>query len=215
MNKIELNAAKHVVATSRKMVDIGFVVGTWGNVSTRIDGNFVITPSGMCYGRLSPEDMVVVDVNGNVVTGNWAPSTDTLLHLEIYKARKDVNAIIHTHSVFASAVAVTRSKIPAIIEDLVQIVGGDVDVVAYVLPRTRELVKNVARKLSDKSAVLLANHGVVGVGTNLEEALRVCEIVEKSAKIFVYSKVLGDPGILSEGDIRHLREFFLSKYGQK
>lgn len=215
MGKKEVNAAKRVVATSKKMVDSGFVVGTWGNVSTRIAEKFVITPSGMKYDKLSPEDMVIVDMNGNVVEGKWNPSIETPLHAAIYKARKDVNGIVHTHSIFASAVAVARCKIPPIIEDLVQIVGGEVNVATYALPGTKELAENAVKVLSDKKAVLLANHGVVGVGRDLEEAFMVCEIVEKSAQIFIYSKMLGNPVILNVEDIKHLRKSFLTKYGQK
>jgi len=215
VNTEELSAAKRVVAACKKMVESGFVVGTWGNISTRIEGRFVITPSGMSYDKLSPEDMIIVDVNGNVVQGKWKPSTDTPLHVAIYKARKDVHAIVHTHSVFSSAVAVTGCGIPAIIEDLVQIVGGEVNVAAYAFPGTQEFAENAVKALSDRNAVLLANHGVVGVGRDLEEAFRVCEIVEKSAQILIYSKVLGNPIIIDKEDIKHLRKFFLMKYGQK
>lgn len=215
MSKEELNAAKRVVATSKKMVDRGFVVGTWGNVSTRIEEKFVITPSRMSYDKLSPEDMVIVDMYGNVIKGKWKPSIETPLHVAIYKARKDVNAIVHTHSIFASAVAVTRCGIPPIIEDLVQIVGGEVNIATYALPGTEELAGNAVKALSDKNAVLLANHGLIGVGRDLEEAFMICEIVEKSARIFIHSKVLGNPVILDREDIKYLRNFFLTKYEQK
>ena len=207
-----MDAAKRVVATSKRMVNCGFVVGTWGNVSTRIEEKFVITPSGMNYDKLSPKDMVIVDMDGNVVEGRWNPSIETPLHMAIYKARKDVNAIVHTHSIFASAVAVARCGIPPIIEDLVQVVGGEVNVATYALPGTKELAENVVKELSDKNAVLLANHGVVGVGRGLEEAFMVCEIVEKSAQILIYSKMLGNPVILNAEDVKHLRKFFLTRY---
>lgn len=215
MSKEELNAAKRVMATSKKMVDRGFVVGTWGNVSTRIEEKFVITPSRMSYDKLSPEDMVIVDMYGNVIKGKWKPSIETPLHVAIYKARKDVNAIVHTHSIFASAVAVTRCGIPPIIEDLVQIVGGEVNIATYALPGTEELAGNAVKALSDKNAVLLANHGLIGVGRDLEEAFMICEIVEKSARILIHSKVLGNPVILDREDIKYLRKFFLTKYEQK
>lgn len=215
MNKEELNAAKCVVATSKKMVDSGLVVGTWGNVSMRIEEKVVITPSGMSYSKLSPEDMVVVDIDGNVVKGKWKPSTDTSLHAMIYKARRDVTGIIHTHPIFASAIAVTRCGIPPIIEDLVQIVGGEINVAAYAPPGTKELAENAVKALSDRNAVLLANHGAVGVGRDVEEAFMVCKIVEKSAQILIYSKILGNPVILDGKDVKRLRKFFLTKYGQK
>lgn len=215
MSKEELNAAKRVMATSKKMVDRGFVVGTWGNVSTRIEEKFVITPSRMSYDKLSPEDMVIVDMYGNVIKGKWKPSIETPLHVAIYKARKDVNAIVHTHSIFASAVAVTRCGIPPIIEDLVQIVGGEVNIATYALPGTEELAGNAVKALSDKNAVLLANHGLIGVGRDLEEAFMICEIVEKSARILIHSKVLGNPVILDREDIKYLRKFFLTKYERK
>lgn len=215
MRKKEVDAAKLVVAAAEKMVDKGFVVGTWGNVSMRIERRFVITPSGMDYDKLNPEDMVVVDINGKVVGGKWKPSTETILHAAIYKSREDVNAIVHTHSVFASTVAVTRGGIPPIIEDLVQVVGGRVDVATYALPGTEELAQNGIRALSDKNAVLLANHGMIGVGKDFDEALTVCEVVEKSAQILIYSQMLGNPTILDREEVKYLRDFFLTRYGQK
>lgn len=213
MNKNELEIAKLVLETSKRMSDAGFVLGTWGNVSIRVNDKFVITPSGMAYSKMNPKDMVIVNIDGDVVEGKWKPSTETSLHATIYHARTDANAVLHTHSIFASAVAVTRSVIPPIVEDLVQIVGGSVEVAPYALSGTQELRQNVVELLSDRNAVLLANHGMVGIGKDVEEAWVVCEVVEKAARILVYSKILGTPVVLDDGEVKRLKDFFRSKYG--
>lgn len=215
MNDKELEAAKCVVNTSRKMSDKGFVVGSCGNASMRVEEKFVITPSGINYDKMKPEDMVVVGINGEIIEGKWKPSTETPLHAAIYNKRKDVGGILHTHSVFASSVAVTRGVIPPIIEDLVQIVGGKVDVAPYALAGTEKLKQNVLKALSDKKAALLANHGMVAVGKNLEEVWTVCKIVEKSARILVYSQMLGKPVILGSEEVKKLKNLFQTQYGQK
>lgn len=215
MKDRKLKAARQVVDACKKMCDTGFIVGTWGNVSMRVEKGFVITPSGMDYDKLNAGDMIVVDTTGKVVEGKWKPSTETPLHAAIYIAREDVNAILHTHSIFASSVAVTRCGISPIIEDLVQVVGGKVEVAKYALPGTERLKRNVVEALSEKNAVLLANHGMVGVGKDFEEAWIVCEIVEKSAQILIYSKILGNPIVLEEDEVKRLRNDFLTKYGQK
>lgn len=208
-----------IVATGYQLLDKSLVAGTWGNISasTETEGNNIIaiTPSGCNYRTLRPEDIVIVDQAGKVVEGELIPSSELPLHLAIYKVRPDIRAIVHTHSVFASACAVARKPIPAIIEDLVQIAGGSIDVADYALPGSSALAKHAVFALGDKNAVLLANHGVIGCGRTLAEAMMACELVEKGAQIYIYANQLGGAVELSKEDIETMHEFYLEHYRKR
>jgi L-fuculose-phosphate aldolase len=205
-----------IIAIGQTLLAKGLVAGTWGNVSARIPGTnlLAITPSGRNYNILAPEDIVIVDINGNKIRGG-EPSSELLLHLAIYSCRPEIKATVHTHSVFASACAVARRQIPPVIEDLVQVVGGEIPVAEYALPGTAELAQNAATALKDKQAVLLANHGMIGCGTTLGEALLVCELVEKAAQIYVYANLIGGAVSLSKEDVAVMHQFYQGKYRQR
>ena len=169
----------------------------------------------MNYEDITAEDIVTIGLEGEILEGSRKPSSEYLLHLEIYKNFKNINAVMHTHSTYASAFAVCREDIPPIIEDMVQIAGGSIRVAEYALPGTVELAQKVVKAMGDRNACLLANHGLTGMGRNIEEAYKVCLIVEKSAQIAYISKNLGEPFILSDKDIEIMREYYLNSYGQK
>ena len=208
---------KKVVETGKEMLSASMTVGTWGNISTRIDGEdlFAITPSGMDYQEIDPADIVIVDLEGNKVDGKRKPSVECHLHRYLYRARKDIKAVVHTHSVYASAMAAARKPIPGSMEDLVQIVGGSVDVAEYDLPGTEDVAQNAVKALGQKDGVLLANHGVVGVNRDLAGALKVCQIIEKSARITIAAQSVGGVVELSDDDIQFMRDFYLNSYGQE
>jgi L-fuculose-phosphate aldolase len=212
-----MSLRKGILTVGKSLINSGLVVGTWGNISvwdTKRKG-FWITPSGMSYLTLKPKDLVLIDRQGKIIKGNRKPSSEFLMHLAIYSRRPDVLGIVHTHSVYATAHAVARMAIPGVGEDLAQIVGGTVEVAPYCLTGTQELAEAAAIGLGDKNAVLLANHGVVGVGQDLDEAFKVCQVVEKSAQIHVMSRVLGTPVCLSTQDLEKIRQVFLHNYGQR
>lgn len=207
---------EEIVHTGILLLDKGLVAGTWGNISVRItDQVFAITPSGRNYRTLQPEDIILVDSLGSIIEGKLMPSSELPLHLAIYMARPDIAGIVHTHSVFASACAVARRPIPPIIEDLVQIAGGEIAVAPYALPGTPELAKNVVATLADKFAVLLANHGVVACGKTLSEATTAAELVEKAAQIFSWAQMLGGAVSLSEEDVAGMHSYYLEHYRQR
>ncbi|MDL2280452.1 class II aldolase/adducin family protein [Selenomonadales bacterium OttesenSCG-928-I06] len=207
-----------IINTALELQKKGLVAGTWGNISAKIDDDIIaITPSGMDYNKLKTEDIVIVDSQGNVQESNREgvkPSSELLLHLAIYDKRPDLQAIVHTHSTYASVFAVARKEIPPIIEDLVQIVGGSVEVADYALPGSSTLALNAALSLQDKMAVILASHGLVGGGRVLEEALLVCEIVEKAAKICLFGNLLGGCAVLDEEDVSVMHDFYLKHYSK-
>lgn len=206
-----------VVEKGIEILSSNLTVGTWGNISCRVPTKdyFAITPSGMSYEALEPDDIVVVDYSGKILSGTRQPSIELPLHLAIYQARTDVQAIIHTHSPYATALAVARKGIPGAVEDLVQIVGGNVRVNEYALPGTQQLGVNTVKALEGRNAVLLANHGMLGVGRDLNEALKVCQVVEKSAQIIIFAQLMGGIVELSQEDIEGMRTFYLNSYGQR
>jgi L-fuculose-phosphate aldolase len=148
-----------------------------------------ITPSSRYYDTLETNDIQILDFNMEAVAGTLPPSIETPLHIGIYQARSDVNAIVHTHSAFACAVAVTGTDIPPIMEDQVAVIGGEIKTAG---PEA----KNITEALGERNAVLLANHGGVSVGRNMHEAFTVCELLEKTAKIYYLASSLGRINIL-------------------
>ncbi len=206
-------AQADIIAAGHKLVHSGLVTGTWGNISVRLDEDIMaITPSGRNYLSLQTADIILVDRTGEVRSGVLPPSSELPLHLAVYQARRDVQSIVHTHSVFASSCAVAHKAIAPIIEDLLQVVGGSVDVAPYALPGTAELARNAVEALGRKNAVLLANHGVLGCGTTLSEALLCCELVEKAAQIYIYAQSLGGAFTLSEADTLVMHQFYQQHY---
>jgi ribulose-5-phosphate 4-epimerase/fuculose-1-phosphate aldolase len=171
-----------------------------GNASLRLErtgreGLLLVTPTHHPYYRLQPEELVVVNLEGEPVgESSLKPSSETRLHLEIYKQRDDVGAVVHTHSIYASVAAVADREIPPIIDEMILTLGGSVRIGDYALPGTHELALVAARALGDRNAALLRNHGVVGVGPDIWEALEVCDLVERLARIFVLSQAFGPGG---------------------
>ena len=178
----------------------GLVGAYSGNTSLRLtgageDGLLLVTPTHHPYYRLKPEELVVVNLEGEpVAKGGMSPSSETKLHLEIYRQREDVAAVVHTHSIYASAASVAGREVPAIIDEMILTLGGSVRVADYAFPGTEELAQAAYRALGDRNAALLRNHGVVGVGPDIWEALEVCDLVERLAKIFVLSQAFGPGG---------------------
>ena len=191
-------AEKHQVAeTARKMLSLGLVSGTSGNVSLRLVPHdnlgelMAMTPMGTAYGTLADDDIAVVDFDVEPVEGDLPPSSESLLHTAIYRARSDAGAVIHTHSVFSGVAAVSGLEIPPIIDEMMVVIGGPVKVSQYAFPGSQELAENVCAALGERGAALIKNHGAVGVGRDLEEALNVCALLERAAQVFVYSTLLG------------------------
>ena len=185
-----------VLQTALKMADLGLTTALSGNVSTRLpseDGRdlLAITPLGVRYSQLTVQDIPVVDFNIEPVEGDLAPSSESLLHAAIYRARPDVGAVIHTHSLFCSVAAVSGREIPPIIDEMVIAIGGPPRLSCYAAPGSQDMADNVCAALGDRGAALIRNHGAVGVGGDLEEALDVCALLERVAQVFYYVSLLG------------------------
>ncbi len=182
---------ERVLATAKKMLAKGLVEGTAGNISARQDdGSIAITPSSIDYEDMTLDDIVVIDLDGNVVDGTKPPSSEKLLHLACYKAHDDVGAVIHSHPVYATMFAIAHEPIPACIDEFTIYVGGEVPVTEYAMSGTEHVGENAAKLLADRSAALLANHGMVAVAGSPEKALHVTALVERSAQIVWGARVL-------------------------
>jgi L-fuculose-phosphate aldolase len=180
---------------AKRMFDEGMVVGTAGNVSARVPAEDLValTPSSLPYEDMTPADIVLVDLHGNPVGDGRPPSFEKLLHLAVYKARPDVGAVMHTHALYSSVLAVLRRPLPPVVEELVPYVGGQVDVAAFAMSGSDELAANVVSALGNKAAALLANHGNLCCGKTLAKALKVAQLVERCAEIYVTALRVGDP----------------------
>lgn len=210
---------KEVIEVAREMARKGLVSGTAGNVSLRLKDPsglelLAITPSGRDYDSLDVDDIVVVDFEGQRVEGGLRASIETVMHIEVYKARKKVNAVIHSHPVFCSVIAVAGLEIPAIIDEQISCIGGEIKVAQYALPGSPELAKNAVSALGSRNAVILANHGALSVGRDMREALTVSELLERTARIYVNALTLGKVNPLPPEVVELEKAFFASIYGE-
>lgn len=196
MTALYTDLKARIVEVARLLEEKNLNNGRSGNISMRVpDSNHVlITPSGLVKSRLNTDDIVVIDTEGRVVEGRWKPSSEVNMHLAIYKARNDVNAIIHAHTVYSTVLAVARKPLPPIIEEAVLFLGGEVRVAEFAPYGTVQLAENVVRALGDRKAVLLASHGVVAVGGSLEEAVEVLSLLERLSQVYVLSEILTGGG---------------------
>ena len=190
------NQKLEVAQTARKMSELGLVVGTAGNVSVQLypesgERLMAITPSGVPYDCLTPEDIVVTDFEIEPLEGALPPSSESLLHARVYQRRPDVHAIVHTHSTYSSVLAVSGIDLPPVIDEVVVYVGGSIRVSQYGFPGSPELADNVCDALSNNKAAFIANHGAVTVGKTLEEALSICLLVERACHIYIMARSLG------------------------
>ena len=197
--------SESIAEIGRRMYDRYLIAGTDGNISCRLpDGSFLITPSGKAKGRLSPEDMVVIDEGGGIISGNGKPSSEFRLHTRIYSVRSDINAIVHAHPIFCTAYASAGKPLTASILPEIVLTVGDIPLANYGTPSTSELPDSVEELIESHDAILLRNHGVVVAGANLEEAFNRLEIVEHFAQILHTAKAIGGAKPLSNEQIDKL-----------
>lgn len=205
----EIRAA--VAETYRRCGELGLVAGASGNVSARVPGHpdlFAITPSRVPFHRVQPYDVLVVDFEVEPVEGAGIPSSESLTHVAVYRARPDVHAVVHTHSIYASAFAVAGKPIPPILDEQVALIGGTVEVADYAMAATEELARHAVAALGERNAVLLRHHGAVACGKDLEEALAAAELLERVAHIYALSLGLGEAPALPADAIAIEQQLF-------
>ncbi len=192
-------AREQVAEAARRMAAAGLVSGTSGNVSARLPGGLMaVTPMGGRCDQVSAEEIVVVDRELATVEGDLVPSSESLLHAAVYEARPDVGGIVHTHAVYSSAVAVAGLEIPPIVDEMVVALGGAVRVSEYAPPASDEVARSVCAALGTRDAALIRNHGAIAVGASPDSALETAILVERAARVFVLSSILGGASTLPD-----------------
>ena len=196
MSSNSKNYRQAVSDAARLMADLGLVTGTAGNISVRLrtdEGRelMAVTPASTPYEAMTVDDIVVTDFDVEPVEGDLAPSSESLLHVGIYQRRPDAEAVVHTHSIYSSVLAVAGIDLPPVIDEVVVYVGGTIQVSRYGYPGTEELADNVCDALGSNKAAFIANHGAVAVGRSLEEAMDICLLVERACQIYVMASSLG------------------------
>jgi len=190
MTETEIRQA--VLSVAKEMITCGLVEGTAGNVSARLpDGNVILTPSSLDYKTMTLEDLVVTDIDGKVLEGHRTPTTEKSLHLACLKKHQDIGAVMHCHAMFATMFAIVRQPIPCVIEEFDVYVGGEVPVADYQMTGSDALAEEVSNRVADRGAVLMANHGLLCVGKNPLDVLKVARLVERTAQIIWGARLLG------------------------
>lgn len=179
-----------VCEAGKRLLKEGLVARTWGNVSIKVnDQQMVITPSGRPYDELTPNDMVLVDFYTLKYEGSIKPSSELKLHCEVYKTRPHINAVIHTHQMYASIVAAAQKDVVVLEEEHQRILGAKVIKAApYALPNTKKITVETAKAIEQSNAALMANHGVVCIGESLEKTFEVARTLENACELFIASK---------------------------
>lgn len=211
------NICEEILEACKWITKKNLVYSTWGNISVRYGDGFILTPSKMDYDLMTPDDMVGMDFDGNIIKGHRVPTSERHIHRLIMKNRTDINAVVHTHSPYACACAAAGMNIPALIEESAQLIGGTVLCTPYYISGGNhlELAELTAKTLGGGvNAALIKNHGPVACGRTLEEALYACLVVEKAAQM---SLLLKNPEsfAIPEEFVKEERERFLYKYGKE
>ena len=192
------------------------VVWTSGNVSGRDPqtGLVVIKPSGIRYEDLTPEAMVVVDLDGKVVEGKYKPSSDTFAHVYVYRHRPDVNGVVHTHSTFATAWAAAGKSIPPVLTAICDEFGGPIPVGGYAKIGGDEIGQEIIRSIGSSPAILMKNHGIFTIGRTPEAAVKAAVMVEDVARTVFYAMQLGQPDEIPAEEVARAHRRYLEEYGQ-
>ena len=204
-----------LVEYGRNLITAQLTTGSGGNLSiyNRAEGLVAIKPTGVDYFRMQPEDVVVMDIDGRVVEGKLAPSSETRFHLALLRNRADINAVVHTHQVYATTIACMRWELPAV-HYLVGFSGNKVPLAEYATYGTQELSDNILRAIGNYNACLMANHGIVTVGATISAAFATAEELELVSRLYYQARCIGEPAILSDSEMEVICEKFKT-YGQR
>ncbi len=213
---LEMALRAEVCALHAELVRTQLVTWTVGNVSGRNPetGLVVIKPSGVRYEDLTPENMVVVDLDGQVVEGICKKSSDTMAHVYVYRHRPDVNGVVHTHSDYATAWAAVGRPIPVVLTAMCDEFGGPIPVGGYAKVGGDEIGREIIRSIGDSPAILMKNHGVFTVGKSPEAAVKAAVMVEDVARTVFLAMQLGTPDEIPADEVARAHRRYLEEYGQ-
>lgn len=218
MSKEEVQKRRDIVAACLWMNSSGLNQGTSGNISVRHGDTMLISPSGVPYEQLEPEDIVAMTLTGDygsyLASGANVPSSEWRFHLDIMRARPDVGAIVHTHSLYATVMGCVRKDIPAVHYMIAAAGGPNIRCSAYATYGTAELSTAALAALEDRTCCILANHGMIATGPTLAKAQWLAVELETIAKQYYLTLCIGGPVLLSDAEIAHVQERFKS-YGPR
>jgi L-ribulose-5-phosphate 4-epimerase len=216
----EIRRLRETVATLHaELVRYGLVVWTAGNVSGRVPGAdlMVIKPSGVSYDELTAENMIVCDLNGEVVEGDYSPSSDTAAHAYVYRHMPEVGGVVHTHSTYACAWAARAEPIPCVLTMMADEFGGEIPVGPFALIGNDDIGKGIVETLSGhrSPAVLMRNHGPFTIGKDPKAAVKAAVMCEDVARSVHVSRQLGEPVPIAQDDVDYLYDRYQNVYGQR
>jgi L-fuculose-phosphate aldolase len=200
-----------VIAACKDLVRLGLTTGTSGNASVRAPdtGEVVVSPSSVRYQSMTVADVCTVDLSsGDQVDGDRNPTSELLMHLAVYRARPDVGAVIHAHTLHTTALSLLGRGIPPIMDEQVGLLGGEVSLCPHTLPGSEALAATVVEHLGDRRAVILAHHGMLGCGRDVAQALDVCQATDRLAHIYLLALRAGEPAVLPEEAQRLERMYY-------
>ncbi|HEY3558456.1 MAG TPA: L-ribulose-5-phosphate 4-epimerase [Kribbella sp.] len=210
---------EQVSALHAELVRYNLVVWTAGNVSARVPGEelFVIKPSGVSYDDLTPESIVVCDLDGKLVDGELDPSSDTAAHAYVYRSMPEVGGVVHTHSTYATAWAARGEAIPCVLTAMADEFGGEIPVGPFALIGNDDIGKGIVATLSGhrSPAVLMRNHGVFTIGKDAKAAVKAAVMCEDVARTVHLARSAGEPIPIAEADIDRLYDRYQNVYGQR
>lgn len=208
-------ARKEIVEYGKKLVTSNLTKGTGGNLSVfdREKGYMAITPSGIDFFEIKEEDIVILDLDGNIVEGDRTPSSEWEMHLLQYKKRTDLDAVIHAHTTYATVLACLRQELPAT-HYMIAVAGKNVRCAEYATYGSHELAVNATKAMKDRRAVILANHGILAGANDLLNAFNIIEEIEYCSQIYYMAKSIGEPVVLPDEEMELMAEKFKT-YGQR
>jgi L-fuculose-phosphate aldolase len=200
-----------VIDACNELVRLGLTTGTSGNVSARVpdSAQVVVSPSSVRYESMTVADVCTVDVDsGDQVDGDRNPTSELLMHLAVYRARPDAGAVIHAHTLHTTALSLLGKGIPPIMDEQVGLLGGEVSLCPHMLPGSEALASTVVEHIADRRAVILAHHGMLGCGRDVQQALDVCQATDRLAHIYLLALRAGEPATLPEEAQRLERMYY-------
>lgn len=205
-----------VVKYCQMLITHGLTKGTGGNISilNREEGLFAISPSGIDYFETEPEDIVVMNLKGEIVDGDRKPSSEHELHRIFYTDRDDIAAVVHTHSVYSTVLATLREGLPAS-SYLVAFSGYDVRCAEYASYGSMELAKNTFEAMKERNAAFMANHGLIAGGSDILNAFNIVEQIEQCAEVYVKARAIGTPVLLDHDEMTRMIDSFNNSYGRR
>lgn len=204
-----------LIEFGKKLVQAGLTKGTGGNLSVfdRQSGYVAITPSGIDFFEIKPEDIVILDLEGNKIEGEKVPSSEWEMHLIPYRTRTDIDAVIHAHTMYATILGCLHWDLPAT-HYMIAVAGPTVRCAKYATYGTHELAVNAAEAMQDRNAVILANHGILAGAKDLLNAFNIVEEIEYCSEIYCKAKSIGEPVILPSEEMELMAKKFKT-YGQR